>query len=182
MDASEFVQRWEGRSLTERSGSQSHFRDLCEMLGTPAPTDDRETDREYCYEARTEIRAARAAISEEEPHLFGEIVRSDGRGFCDVWKRGHFCWEYKQTGKHKTLDAALKQLKDYKDALDNPPLLVVCDIDHYEVHTNFTGYPATRFAFTIGEIANPTVETRRRLGGRTPLLGARFRMIHEPLR
>ena len=46
---------------------------------------------------------------------------------------------------------------------------MVCDIDNYEVHTNFTGYPATRFAFTISEIANPTAETKKRLGGRTPM-------------
>ena len=59
-----------------------------------------------------------------------------GDGWADVWKKGCFGWEYK--GKHKDLDAAYKQLLDYRDALHNPPLLVVCDMDRFSVHTNFT--------------------------------------------
>ena len=31
-----------------------------------------------------------------------------------------------------------QQLLQYKDALENPPLLVVCDLDRCEVRTNFT--------------------------------------------
>jgi hypothetical protein len=59
-----------------------------------------------------------------------------GDGFADVWKRGHFAWEYK--GKRKNLAAAYQQLLQYREALENPPLLVVCDLDRFEVHTNFT--------------------------------------------
>jgi hypothetical protein len=62
-----------------------------------------------------------------------------GGGFADVWKRGHFAWEYK--GKDKNLAAAYKQLLQYREALENPPLLVVCDLDRFEVHTNFTASP-----------------------------------------
>ena len=59
------------------------------------------------------------------------------RGFADVWKKGCFGWEYK--GKKKDLDQAYKQLLRYREALLNPPLLVVCDFDRYIVKTNFNG-------------------------------------------
>ncbi len=42
---------------------------------------------------------------------------------ADVWKRGFFAWEYK--GKRADLKAAYKQLLDYREDLENPPLLVV---------------------------------------------------------
>ena len=35
--------------------------------------------------------------------------------------------------------AAYDQLPRYRNALENPPLLAVCDIDRTLVHTNFTG-------------------------------------------
>lgn len=39
----EFQEKWTGVILTERPASQSHFLDLCRVLGVPAPTDvDRE--------------------------------------------------------------------------------------------------------------------------------------------
>lgn len=44
-----------------------------------------------------------------------------------VWMRGHFGWEFK--GKHKDLKAAYNQLLQYRESLENPPLLVVCDLD-----------------------------------------------------
>jgi hypothetical protein len=39
-----------------------------------------------------------------------------------------------KTGEYKP---AYKQLNDYREDLLNPPLLVVCDMDCFEVHTNF---------------------------------------------
>ena len=75
---------------------------------------------------------------------------SGGDGFADVWKRGHFAWEYK--GKRKNLDAAYSQLLQYREALDNPPLLVVCDLDRFEVHTNFTNTPVVVHKFTLADL------------------------------
>ncbi len=46
---------------------------------------------------------------------------------ADVWKKGCFAWEYK--GKHANLDEAYQQLLQYREALENPPLLVVSDIE-----------------------------------------------------
>lgn len=50
-----------------------------------------------------------------------------------MWKRGHFGWEYK--GKGKSLVEALRQLRQYAPALENP-LLIVCRSDVVEIHTN----------------------------------------------
>lgn len=51
-------------------------------------------------------------------------------------KRGHFGWEYK--GKRKDLNAAFVQLQQYALALENPPLLVVCDLERFVIRTNWT--------------------------------------------
>ena len=51
--------------------------------------------------------------------------------------RGRFGWEYKR--KRKNLKDAYDQLLLYREDLENPPLLVVCDLDRFEIHTNFTG-------------------------------------------
>jgi type II restriction/modification system DNA methylase subunit YeeA len=59
-----------------------------------------------------------------------------GQGWADVWKRHHFAWEYK--GKHKDLTKAFVQLQRYALALENPPLLVVSDMEMIRVYTNFT--------------------------------------------
>ena len=66
--------------------------------------------------------------------------------------RDHFAWEYK--GKHKNLDAAYKQLQLYREALENPPLMVVCDMDRFEVHTNFTGTAKEKHAFDLAGLSD----------------------------
>lgn len=100
------------------------------MLGYPTPNDD-PTDENYAFEKGAE-------------KTFG------GDGFADVWKKGHFGWEYK--GKRANLAAAYKQLLDYREALENPPLLVVCDLDRFEVHTNFTGTAKEVHSFDLSEL------------------------------
>jgi len=70
-----------------------------------------------------------------------------------VWKKGCFGWEYK--GKKKNLDQAYKQLLRYREALLNPPLLVVCDFDRYIVRTNFNGTVQETYEFTNEEIDQP---------------------------
>ncbi len=154
-----FVQRWRGRELSERASAQPHFTDLCRMLGVPAPTDDRSRDAEYGFEARTDISASGVyATRNEQGQLYRVETGTGGRsgGFADVWKRNHFAWEYKRAGKHRNLASALSQLRIYAPSLGNPPLLVVCDIDRFEIHTNFTGYPSTSFAFHISELITPS--------------------------
>jgi hypothetical protein len=38
MNAAEFVAKWRKAELTERSASQQHFLDLCELVGHPKLT------------------------------------------------------------------------------------------------------------------------------------------------
>ena len=125
---SQFAQKWADNTRTERAASQEHFIDLCRMLGVPTPNEADPTGDWYAFEK-------------------GAEKTLGGDGFADVWKRGHFAWEYK--GKHRDLAAAYQQLLQYREALDNPPLLVVCDLDRFEIHTNFTNTPAVVHCFDL---------------------------------
>ena len=118
MTPQQFIAKWQRVTLSERSACQQHFLDLCELLGQPKPAEADPEGTWYTFEK-------------------GVQTSEGGKGWADVWMRGHFGWEYK--GKHKDLKAAYKQLLLYREALENPPLLVVCDMDRFEVHTNFTG-------------------------------------------
>ncbi len=130
----EFAHKWRGVATGERASAQSHFLDLCRMLGEPSPSDADPSGRWYAFEK-------------------GAEKMGGGDGFADVWKRGFFAWEYK--GRGRDLRAAYRQLVDYKDALENPPLLVVSDLERIEVRTNFTGLaPATRVV-TLDDLAAP---------------------------
>jgi hypothetical protein len=113
MTPQEFIARWQHNTSTERSGAQSHFNDLCEMLGVDKPNDNPAQQNNYCFERGAKRTGA-------------------GHGWADVWKRGCFAWEYKKP--HSNLETALKQLMTYALALENPPLLVVSDRLTIEVH------------------------------------------------
>ncbi|MCI0746133.1 MAG: hypothetical protein L0Y58_12075, partial [Verrucomicrobia subdivision 3 bacterium] len=67
-------------------------------------------------------------------------------------------------GKHKDLVAAYRQLLQYRESLDNPPLLVVSDLNRFEIHTNFTGTAKRVYDFDLAGLAEPkNLETLRRL-------------------
>jgi restriction-modification enzyme MmeI-like protein len=83
----------------------------------------------------------------------GATKTSGGEGWADVWLRGHFAWEYKK--KHADLRAAYRQLRQYVEALDNPPLLVVCDLDRFQIRTNFTGTATKLYAFSLDDLDQP---------------------------
>ena len=130
----EFAAKWSGVTTGERASAQSHFLDLCAMLGEPGPTQADPTGSWYAFEK-------------------GAGKMSGGEGFADVWKRGFFAWEYK--GKRKDLRAAYLQLQGYRDALENPPLLVVSDMERIEVRTNFTGLSPVTKVVTLADLAAP---------------------------
>jgi len=109
------------------------------MLGVPTPNED-PTGENYAFEK-------------------GAHKIEGGEGWADVWKRGHFAWEYK--GKKKDLTAAYRQLLLYREALENPPLLVVCDLDRFEIHTNFTGTKKEIHSFTLADLATQPAEPLR---------------------
>lgn len=79
---------------------------------------------------------------------------AEGRtGYADVWKDRHFGWENKAPGEN--LHKALDQLKRYASALHNPPLLVVCDRERIEIHTNFQNYPTEVHRIGLLDIGTP---------------------------
>jgi len=128
----DFIERWQGSRLSERSAAQQHYLDLCTVLGQPTPA---AADREGTF-----------YTFEKGVHKTG-----GGEGFADVWLRGHFAWEYKR--QRANLAAAYRQLLTYREDLENPPLLVVCDLDRFEVHTNFTNTVSTVYTFTLADLA-----------------------------
>jgi type II restriction/modification system DNA methylase subunit YeeA len=129
-----FIAKWRASTLKERSGSQSHFNDLCALLGQPTPTDVDPDGSWFTFER-------------------GASKLGGGEGWADVWRRGHFALEYK--GKHKNLDAAFKQLQLYAIALENPPLLVVSDMDVIRIHTNFTNTVQEIHVIQLDDLENP---------------------------
>ena len=86
----EFIDKWARSELKESSASQEHFIDLCRLLEEPTPAEADPKGEYYCFER-------------------GARKEGGGDGWADVWKRGHFAWEYK--GKHANLDEALIQLR-----------------------------------------------------------------------
>ena len=173
--AVEFVKKWRRIELKERSAAQAHFRDLCHILGEPTPEDADPKGEWYCFEK-------------------GATKTTGGDGWADVWMRKHFGWEYK--GKGKDLNAAFAQLQRYAPALENPPLLIVSDMDQIVVHTNWTNTVPTvheipleklpepeylqvlRWAFTDPERLRPgitTEEVTQRAAGRFASLAQKLR-------
>ena len=134
MTPQDFITKWgpggPAFHLNEEQGAQSHFIDLCDLLGVPKPGGE----EGYLFEKQT-------------------TVLGEAKGYADVFKRGAFAWENKAPGKN--LDAALKQLLNYSSALSNPPILVVCDRLQIRVQTQFTGHPTEKFTVLLAELAQP---------------------------
>ncbi|HEX5454783.1 MAG TPA: class I SAM-dependent DNA methyltransferase, partial [Stellaceae bacterium] len=135
MTPEHFIARWRGSELSERAAAQSHFNDLCSVLGVPTPTPASAAD--YAFEKATR-------------------KIGDSQGYADVWKRGCFAWEYK--GDNANLVKAYAQLKGYADALENPPLLIVSDMQEIRVHTNFTNAIAQQHVIPLMDMRS--VEAR----------------------
>ena len=47
---------------------------------------------------------------------------------------------------------AYAQLKQYADALENPPLLIVSDMQEIRVHTNFTNTVAQQHVIALADL------------------------------
>lgn len=133
MDAEAFVTKWKANQRAERAAAQEHFIDLCMLLDEPTPNSDPDGTT-YAFEK-------------------GATKATGGEGWADVWRRGCFGWEYK--GKHRDLDAAHRQLLLYAGALENPPLLIVSDIERIVVRTNWTNAVSARHEFQLEDVRDP---------------------------
>lgn len=139
MTPQDFITKWRNGG-DERRDFQSFFDDLCRLLNHPTPRDADPEHSWFTYE-------------------YGASKTTGGDGWADAWKRGFFGFEAKGTGKD--LGKAYAQLKMYADALENPPLLIVSDLQRFEIHTNFTNAVKQVHRFTVEDLANH--DTRRLL-------------------
>jgi type II restriction/modification system DNA methylase subunit YeeA len=117
--------------LKERSASQSHFNDLCALLGVLDPVSADPQGDWFTFEK-------------------GASKTTGGDGWADVWRKESFAWEYK--GKHANLQKAFAQLQQYSVALENPPLLIASDMDVIRVHTNWTNTVQEIHDFTLDDL------------------------------
>ena len=139
MQPIDFIQKWSKSKLNEQSGAQQHFLDLCQILGEPTPSDADPSGTDYAFER-------------------GVTKITGGRGRADVWKRGHFAWEYK--GHGADLNEALKQLQQYAPALDNPPLLIVSDMMRIRITTAWTNLVTEEHNFELDDLADGAVRQK----------------------
>ena len=139
MTPHEFIAKWRNGG-DERRDFQSFFDDLCRLVGHKTPREADPGHTWFTYE-------------------YGATKTTGGEGWADAWKKGFFGFEAKGTGKD--LAKAYAQLKMYADALENPPLLIVSDLQRFEIHTNFTATVKQVYRFTVDDLADH--ETRRLL-------------------
>jgi type II restriction/modification system DNA methylase subunit YeeA len=127
----DFAAKWRMTRTKERSAAQEHFIDVCRLLGVPTPNEGDPSGENYAFEK-------------------GANKQLGGQGWADVWKRGCFAWEYK--GKDADLDKAFRQLQQYRESLQNPPLLVTCDLERIVIHTNFTNTVKRVYEISLDDI------------------------------
>jgi type II restriction/modification system DNA methylase subunit YeeA len=139
MTPREFLTKWRQSELKERSASQSHFNDLCSLLGVVDPVSADPKGEWFTFEK-------------------GASKTSGGEGWADVWRKGCFAWEYK--GRRKDLKAAFNQLLQYSVALENPPLLIVSDMDRILIHTNWTNTVQEVHEFATEDLLDASVRDR----------------------
>ena len=131
MTPEQFIAKWRRSRGQEAAGAQEWFIDLCRVVGhgTPGELDP-----------------------QQEWFTFERSLREvSGRlGRADVYKRGYFAWEFK--GLHRDLNEAYAQLQRYREALRNPPILVVSDFRNIEIHTNFTNKVSEVYRYRLEDL------------------------------
>jgi len=127
----QFVKKWSQITLKETAASQTHFNDICALIGHKTPLEVDPKGDFFTFEADA-----------EKPE--GDY------GWADAWYKNRFIWEYK--GPHRNLDAAYQQLLLYKDSLGNPPLLITSDMQVIFIHTNFTNTVKKIHSITLDDI------------------------------
>jgi len=133
MTPHDFISKWRSSELKESAAAQSQFNDLCVLLDIADPATADPKGDWFTFEK-------------------GASKTGGAGGWADVWRKGCFGWEYK--GKRKDLDAAFAQLQQYAIALENPPLLIVSDMDRFRIHTNWTNTVQEVHEFHLDDLAD----------------------------
>jgi type II restriction/modification system DNA methylase subunit YeeA len=143
MTPHEFKAKWSTPSGNERQTYQSHFNDLCDLLGVDKPSAADRANLDYTFEKQVD-------------------KASGGTGAADVWKRGFFGWEYK--AKESDLPGAYVQLIGYMNALENPPLLIVSDTKLIRIYPTFPNQKTVPIDIPVSRIDDEdNLDTLRRV-------------------
>jgi type II restriction/modification system DNA methylase subunit YeeA len=134
MTPQQFIKKWKPVALTERATAQTHFIDLCALVGHEDPVTADPRGESFTFEK-------------------GVTKTGGGDGFADVWKKGFFAWEYKK--KKRNLEDGLAQRVRYAAALENPPLQVACDTDRFVIRTAWTNAVPKTYEFSLDELGEP---------------------------
>jgi hypothetical protein len=87
MNWPQFKKKWSRYSGKESSAYQSHFNDLCELLGQPTPAEADPTGSEsFCFQKRV-VKDAELLLLKEDT---ADYSKEGDRGFADVWKKDCF--------------------------------------------------------------------------------------------
>jgi len=130
-----FIKKWASVDLKERTASHSHFIDICHLLDIQDPVTADPKGEWFTFEK-------------------GASKTSGGDGWADVWRKDCFAWEY--MGKKANLDRAFDQLLQYSIALENPPLLIVSDMDVIRIHTNWTSSVQKVHTIALADLTDAT--------------------------
>ena len=140
--ADDFIKRWENANGSERANYQLFLTELCALIGLdrPDPASEDTEDNAYVFERKVGFRHADGTGS---------------NGFIDLYRRGCFVCEAKQTNKaldSKGWDNAMlrahAQAQQYARALPaaegRPPFLILVDVGrNIELYAEFTRSGAT---------------------------------------
>jgi hypothetical protein len=133
MTPQEFIAKWSRSPRNEHQDAQPHFIDLCRLLNVEDPAQADPRHEWFTFER-------------------GASKTTGGSGWADVWRKGHFGWEYKSHGGD--LNRAYSQLLNYSGALESPPLLIVSDMEVIRIHTNWTNTVQKVYTLRLPDLAD----------------------------
>ncbi|MAE92067.1 MAG: SAM-dependent methyltransferase [Pelagibaca sp.] len=171
-----FIARWKNCSGTERANYQLFLMELVQLLGLPKadPASEDTRDNAYVFERRVIMKKADGTQT---------------NGFIDLYKRGSFVLEAKQSSLNmdssrwdKAMLAAHNQADQYVRALPadegRPPFIIVTDVGrNIELYSEFsrsgatyTPYPdANSHRINIDDLRKPEIQQRLRQVWQQPL-------------
>lgn len=145
-EASTFIQRWQGKTGSEKANYQLFLTELCELLAVEKPQPAQADNQHNAY------------VFERRVDMFDSSGKSNP-GFIDLYKRDSFVLEAKSTGKKVGsggLDVALERaynqaegyIKNLPQFEKKPPFLIVTDVGHVlQVYSEFSCSGSTYTAF-----------------------------------
>lgn len=164
-----FIDRWQPGGGSERANYQLFLLELCQLLELPSPdpASDDTRDNAYVFERRVIIKKPDGTVT---------------NGFIDLYKRGSFVLEAKQSGLSldtsgwdKAMLRAHNQADQYVRALPvdegRPPFIVVTDVGRsIELYAEFSRSGATYTPFPdarshrigLADLRDPAIQQRLR--------------------